>query len=155
MHILSPVTDNCPSWISRRKRMAVEIITWPNSIKECCWTQGTNPRPSPYLVDVDPTKPPRPSSPLSNILWKYWFTSAYCYQKRTRNLSIMFFLGMTYLTDNAFCFHFHFQNLPLQGSFFTKNSSSAIQPPPTRTITVLRRILTSRSFCESPNWQKE
>ena len=30
MHILSPVTDNCPSWISRRERMAVEIFSWPN-----------------------------------------------------------------------------------------------------------------------------
>ncbi|TNN50794.1 hypothetical protein EYF80_039006 [Liparis tanakae] len=33
----------------------------------------------------------------------------------------------------------------------TRNSSSAIQPPPTRTITVLRRILTRRSCWESPN----
>lgn len=39
----------------------------------------------------------------------------------------------------------------LQGSFFTKNSSRAIQPPPTRTMTVLRRIRTSRSCWESPN----
>ena len=28
---LSPVTDNCPSWISGRERMAVEIISWPIS----------------------------------------------------------------------------------------------------------------------------
>lgn len=41
--------------------------------------------------------------------------------------------------------------LALQGSFLIKNSSSATQPPPTLTITVDRRILTSRSFCESPN----
>ena len=27
LHILSPVTDNCPSWISGRERMAVEIIS--------------------------------------------------------------------------------------------------------------------------------
>jgi len=38
-----------------------------------------------------------------------------------------------------------------QGSFFTKNSSRAHQPPPTRTITVDLRILTSRNFWESPN----
>ena len=31
-----PETDNFPSWISRRERMAVEIISWPNSTKECC-----------------------------------------------------------------------------------------------------------------------
>lgn len=42
--------------------------------------------------------------------------------------------------------------LPLQGSFFTKNSSKAIHPPPTRTMTVLRRIRTSRNCCESPNY---
>ena len=41
--------------------------------------------------------------------------------------------------------------LPLQGSFLTRNSSSATHPPPTLTITVLRNILTSRSFWESPN----
>lgn len=35
--------------------------------------------------------------------------------------------------------------LALQGSFFTKNSSKAIHPPPTRTITVLRRIRTRRN----------
>ena len=35
---------------------------------------------------------------------------------------------------------------PLQGSFFTKNSSKAHQPPPTRTITVDLRIRTRRSF---------
>lgn len=38
--------------------------------------------------------------------------------------------------------------LPLarQGSFFRRNSSNATHPPPTRTITVDRRILTKRSF---------
>lgn len=41
--------------------------------------------------------------------------------------------------------------LPLQGSFFTRNSSRAIHPPPTRTMTVLRRMRTSRSCWESPN----
>ena len=28
MHILSPETDNCPSWISRRDRMTAENISW-------------------------------------------------------------------------------------------------------------------------------
>ena len=36
VHILSPVTDNCPPWISGRERLAVEITSWPNSLKECC-----------------------------------------------------------------------------------------------------------------------
>ena len=33
VHILLPVTDNCPSWTSRRGRMPVEIISWPISTK--------------------------------------------------------------------------------------------------------------------------
>ena len=28
--ILLPVTDSCPTWISGRKRMIIEIISWPN-----------------------------------------------------------------------------------------------------------------------------
>ena len=28
MHILSPATDNCPSWISGRERMTIENISW-------------------------------------------------------------------------------------------------------------------------------
>lgn len=43
-------------------------------------------------------------------------------------------------------------NSPRHGSFFTRNSSRAIQPPPTRTITVLRKIRTRRSCWESPNY---
>lgn len=43
-------------------------------------------------------------------------------------------------------------NSPRQGSFFTRNSSRAIQPPPTRTITVLRKMRTRRSCWESPNY---
>ena len=46
MHILSPETDNCPSWISGRERMIVENISWSISTKECCRPQrGLNPRP--------------------------------------------------------------------------------------------------------------
>lgn len=44
---------------------------------------------------------------------------------------------------------------PLQGSFLTRNSSKAVQPPPTLTINVLRRIRTIRSCWESPNWSKQ
>lgn len=43
-------------------------------------------------------------------------------------------------------------SLPRHGSFFIKNSSRAHQPPPTRTMTVLLRILTKRSFCSAPNY---
>ena len=30
VHILSPVTDNCSSWISGRGRVAVEMFSWPS-----------------------------------------------------------------------------------------------------------------------------
>ena len=46
VHILSPETDNCPSWISGRERMTVENISWSISTKECCRSRrGLNPRP--------------------------------------------------------------------------------------------------------------
>ena len=47
MHILSPETDNCPSWIGGRERMTVENISWSISMKKCCRPRrGLNPRPS-------------------------------------------------------------------------------------------------------------
>ena len=46
MLILSPETDNCPSWISWRERMTVENNPWSISTKECCRPRrGLNPRP--------------------------------------------------------------------------------------------------------------
>ena len=46
MHILSPETDNCPSWISGRERMTVENISWSISTNECCRPRrGLHPRP--------------------------------------------------------------------------------------------------------------
>ena len=43
--LLSPETDNCPSWISGRERMIVENISWSISTTECCrpgggWTRN-------------------------------------------------------------------------------------------------------------------
>lgn len=38
-----------------------------------------------------------------------------------------------------------------QGSFFCRKLCNVSHPPPTRTMTVLRRIRSNRSFCESPN----
>ena len=47
MHILSPETDNCPSWISGRERMTVENISQSMSTKVCCRPRrGLNPRPT-------------------------------------------------------------------------------------------------------------
>ena len=45
--ILSPETDNCPSWISGSERMTGENISWSISTKECCQTQRwSNPQPA-------------------------------------------------------------------------------------------------------------
>ena len=61
VHILSPETDNCPSWISGRERMTVENISWSISTKECCRPRrGSNPRPPGLQSDAHPTEPPRP-----------------------------------------------------------------------------------------------
>ena len=62
VHILSPETDNCPSWISGRERMTVENISWSISTKECCRPRrGSNPRPPGLQSDAHPTEPPRPA----------------------------------------------------------------------------------------------
>ena len=46
VHILSPESDNCPSWIRGRERMTVENISWSISMKECCRPRrGLNPQP--------------------------------------------------------------------------------------------------------------
>ena len=42
VHILSPVTDNCSSWISGRRRMAVEFFSWPSPHERMCRTWGSN-----------------------------------------------------------------------------------------------------------------
>ena len=74
VHILSPVTDNCLTWISRRERMAVEMITWPFSIKKCCRTGGSNPK--------NVAGPEDPTWDLLNTSWtrmwqRYWARPTY------------------------------------------------------------------------------
>ena len=43
VHIISPETDNCPSWISGRERMIVKNMSWSISWKECCRTRWESP----------------------------------------------------------------------------------------------------------------
>ena len=45
VHILSPVSDNCSSWISGRGRMAVEIFSWPGLHERMCRTWVSNSGP--------------------------------------------------------------------------------------------------------------
>ena len=68
MHILSPETDNYPSWINGRERITVENISYSISTKECCRPQrGLNPRPSGLQSDGDPTEPPRPATSAKSV----------------------------------------------------------------------------------------
>ena len=63
MHILSPETDNCPSWISGRERMTVQIFHSQSPRKNVAdlgggWTRD-------LLVSsrtAHPTEPPRPAT---------------------------------------------------------------------------------------------
>ena len=61
MHILSPETNNCPSWISGKERMTVENISWSISTKECCRPRrGLNPRLLVSSQTAHPNEPPTP-----------------------------------------------------------------------------------------------
>ena len=55
-----------PFLTQRKEDMAVEIISWPNSMKECCRTWRSNPRPSAYQADVDPIELSRTAT---GIIW--------------------------------------------------------------------------------------
>ena len=72
VHILSPETDNCPSWISRRERMTVEKISWSISMKECCRPQwGLNPWPPGLQSDGDQEVVGSTPTEVGNILsWR-------------------------------------------------------------------------------------
>ena len=68
--ILSPETDNCPSWNSRRERMTVENISWSNLHENMLQTQrGSNPQPPDHQSDEHPTEPLRPATPHLTYPW--------------------------------------------------------------------------------------
>ena len=70
VHILSPETDNCTSWISGRERMTVENISWSISTKECCRPRrGLNPRPPGLQSDGASNWATEASFKLSPIFW--------------------------------------------------------------------------------------
>ena len=71
VHILSPVTDNCSSWISGRGRMAVEMFSWPSLHERMCRTWGSNSGPLTCQANLLLIELPRPvkkktSSPKGN-----------------------------------------------------------------------------------------
>ena len=71
MHILSPETDYCPSWISGREGMTAENSSWSISTKECCRPRrSSNPRPPGLQSDAHPTEPPRPALVMLKGMFK-------------------------------------------------------------------------------------
>ena len=65
--ILSPETDNSPSWISRGERMTLENISWSNLHKRMLQTcQGLHLQSPDHQLDAHPTKPPKPAF----FVWK-------------------------------------------------------------------------------------
>ena len=68
MHIHSPETDNCPSWISGRERMTIENISWSISTKERCRPRrGLNPGP-PGLQSDGPSS----GATEAGEIMRYW-----------------------------------------------------------------------------------
>ena len=92
MHILSPETDNCPSWISGRERITVENISWSISTKECC-------RP---WRELNPRTPGLQSDGASN-----WATEASSFQCKECLVSIYCYHFYSN-DDSAFCYIWSF-----------------------------------------------
>ena len=60
MHILSPITNNCSSWIGGRGRMAAEMFSWPSLHERMCRTWGSNSGPLACQADSLSIELPRP-----------------------------------------------------------------------------------------------
>ena len=81
---------NCPAWISGRRRMAVKIISWLITTKECCRTEGSNPRPSTYQAMAHPNKhsrsrpgPARPEASGPQQTRCHWFAGGlHCFTEK-------------------------------------------------------------------------
>ena len=68
VYILSPVIDNCSSWISGRRRMAIEIFSRPNLHERMCQMWGSNSGPLACQANTLPIKLPHPAfNKLSEI----------------------------------------------------------------------------------------
>ena len=116
VHILSPETDNCFSWISGRKTMTIENISWSISTKECCRIRrGLNPWPPDHQSDAHPTE--APSRFLSEIkcifLWfvlKYILLNWICGQQLVRPIHFYSKLVVwnNFINKQFFCFFFFF-----------------------------------------------
>ena len=72
MHILSPVTDNCPSWISDRERKVVEFFFRTKSLRKNVPDVRTEPATVclPGRTRIRPSKRARPQS--HSKAWNNW-----------------------------------------------------------------------------------
>ena len=70
VHILSPETDNCPSWISRRERITVEIFHDQSPGKNVADLGGGWTRDLVSSQPAHPTEPPRPAGNISSDMCK-------------------------------------------------------------------------------------
>ena len=124
MHIPSPETDNCPSWISGRERLTTENISWSISTKECCRPRrGLNPRPpglqsddasnwvieagNHWLIDISETK-----------LWKFWPIPYTTFDVGKTAFFLFFFFFFFFfffrLTFHSKCEHYLWLIMPYQ-----------------------------------------
>ena len=61
VYIISPVNENCSTWISGRGRMAVELFSWPSLHDIMCRTSGSNSGPLACQADTLPIELPHPA----------------------------------------------------------------------------------------------
>ena len=117
VHILSPETDNCPSWIRGRERMTEENISWSISTKECCrlgggWTHD-------LLVSsrtAHPTEPPRLAGFCrSQLIWIYTVCKDRVYRGSEEHV-LIYFCPMD--SNHNFFFNVHFQQTGCLDSFY-------------------------------------
>ena len=89
-HIVSPETDNCPTWISKRKKN-VENMPWSVSVRECLVLDpaGIKSVPSDHQADAYLTEPPEDLRRRS-IWWQFCNIFSYFSIKTcTHNLTLV------------------------------------------------------------------
>ena len=99
MHILSPVTDNCSSWISGRGRMAAEMFSWPSLHERMCRTWGSNAGPLACQANTLPIEIPHSAPRLTCVFAGRtsfcWFCYAAAYDVFLRNKNLYMVLIWT------------------------------------------------------------
>ena len=84
--------------------MAVDIISWPISTKECSRTRGSNPQPSACQVDTHPTELPGPQTKRSHNLCIRVGRPYRLRSPKTRWSSSVFIRATPFFFTNSFLF---------------------------------------------------